>query len=72
MCSKLNISFTDLLNSLYALQSNGEIGYEAKDESMYIEIEKLPESFKDILDLLNTFVRTNIKLNLVKVKNDLI
>jgi len=67
ICNKLDISFTTLWNFLYNLQSAGEIGYEAKDEGMFLEINKIPESFASILDYVSKTNLHNININFKKV-----
>ena len=66
--TKLDISFTTLWNTLYNLQCEGELGFEAKDEGMYLEIEQIPESFSSLLDYLCKSNLRNIDINFKKVR----
>ena len=70
VCEKLNFSNIDLLNYFYTLQSKGELGYDVKDEGMFVIIEEFPNSY---VDLINYVIEKNqylIKLNIKKVKID--
>jgi RecQ family ATP-dependent DNA helicase len=67
VCEKIGISYTDLINYLYHLQSRSEIGYETKDEGIFLNVSKLPDSFKEIMTFLHARVQYLINLNLKKL-----
>lgn len=67
VCEKIGITYTDLINYLYHLQSKSEIGYETKDEGIFLNICKLPDSFKEIMIFLHERVQYLINLNLKKL-----
>jgi len=67
VCQKLGITYVDLINYLYCLQNEGEIGYETKDEGMFIYIEKIPENINNIIDYLYFSNKYLVNLNIKKV-----
>lgn len=69
---KLKITQNDLYNYLFQLQSKGEISYEAKDEGMFLFIDNIPPSLRDVLQLLYDKNQSLVSNNLKKVKIALI
>lgn len=67
VCQKLGITYVDLINYLYCFQNEGEIGYETKDEGMFVNIEKIPENLSDIVDYLYYTNKYLVNLNIKKV-----
>ena len=67
VCEKLGITHVDLINYLYYLQNKGEIGYETKDEGMFLYIENIPELRKDIENFLFSTNKFLVNLNIKKV-----
>jgi hypothetical protein len=67
VCEKIGITHVDLINYLYHLQSDSEIAYESKEEGIFLVIEKIPDSLKDILQYLQERKQYLINLNLKKV-----
>ncbi len=67
VCEKLGITYIDLINYLYCLQTQGDIGYETKDEGMFIKIEKIPENMNEIVDYLYYTNKYLVNLNIKKV-----
>lgn len=68
VCEKLNFTNFDLLNYLYILQCKGELGYDIKDEGMFLVIEELPNSFGEMINYAIEKSQYLIKLNIKKVK----
>lgn len=67
VCQKLGITYVDLINYLYFLQTKGEIGYESRDEGMFLNIEKIPENLNDIVNYLFLTNKYLVNLNIKKV-----
>ena len=67
VCQKLGITYVDLINYLYCFQNEGEIGYETKDEGMFINIERIPENVDEIVDYLYYTNKYLVNLNIKKV-----
>jgi RecQ family ATP-dependent DNA helicase len=67
VCEKIGINYSDLINYLYHLQSKSEIGYEIKDEGIFLHVSKLPENYKNIFNYLNDRVQYLVNLNLKKL-----
>ncbi len=63
----LNINYVDLLNFLFSLQNNGDIGYEGKEESMFIEIDSLNLNIKKLINLLSDINKKFIDQLIIKV-----
>lgn len=68
VCQKLGITYVDLINYLYCFQNQDEIGYETKDEGMFINIERIPENLNEIVDYLYNQHKYLVNLNIKKVK----
>jgi len=67
VCEKIGITYIDLINYLYHLQSRGELSYESKEEGVFLNVEKIPESFKDIMHFLYDKIQYLINLNMKKL-----
>ena len=66
-CEKLSFSNFDLLNYLYCLQTKGELGYEVKDEGIFLIIEEMPSSYGEMMNYLLDKSDYLINLNIKKV-----
>jgi ATP-dependent DNA helicase Q4 len=67
VCERIGITHVDLVNYLYHLQSKGEIGYESKEEGVFLVLERIPEGIKDLLQYLHERNEFLININLKKV-----
>jgi hypothetical protein len=67
VCDLLSISQVDLLNFLFTYQSKGDLGYEGKEESMFINIEKFSLSIKKMIILLSDINKEYIDASIKKV-----
>jgi hypothetical protein len=66
-CEKLGFTNFQLLDYFYSLQTKGELGYDVKDEGMFLEVEELPSSFVTMINFLLEKHQYLIKLNIKKV-----
>jgi hypothetical protein len=67
VCEKLGITHTELINYLYSLQAKGEVGYETKEEAIFLVIEKLPNSITPIMNYFYEKAQQQISLSLTKL-----
>lgn len=67
ICDKINISQVDLMNYLYDLQSKGDLGYEGKEESLFIFIENFKIRLNKLISTLAELNKEIIDLSLTKV-----
>lgn len=71
VCEKIGINYTDLIYYLYHLQSIGEIGYECKEEGIFLNITNslTTEKIKQVSELLHDKVQELINVNLRKLNS---
>jgi hypothetical protein len=67
ICDSLDISQVDLLNFLFTLQNKGDLGYEGKEESMFVNIKKISWSIKKLIHILSEINKEYIDASLRKV-----
>ena len=69
VCNELNISFNEFMNYLYNLQGQGEISYEIKDEGMFIKVNSIPNSLRNIISYSYNLNQDIISLKLTKLNS---
>ena len=69
VCNELNITFNEFMNYLYNLQGQGEISYEIKDEGMFIKVNSIPNTLRNIISYFSNLNQDIISLKLTKLNS---
>ena len=69
VCNELNITFNEFMNYLYNLQGQNEISYEIKDEGMFIKVNSIPNTLRNIISYFYNLNQDIISLKLTKLNS---